>query len=187
VLAIERVERIRDEVGHRSWHELGLEELARAAGLSRMTLNRRGITKDQILEDLAALLASEYQAAALPALTALAPAPTRLAMALRSICEVEERYLGLLDALGDRLADVYHEPGAGEVLTLPSFTDALRRILQDGANEGTLAVGASIDETATLLLNAAGWTYRHMRTGHRWPPAKACDGVVDLLLAGVSR
>lgn len=181
-----RLERIRDELGHRPWHELGVEELARAAGVSRMTLHRRGVSKDAIGDGLATLLADEYREAALPALTASGPARERLAVALTALCRVDERYLGLLDALGDRLGLIFHEEGDGEVLTRTDFTDALRRILQDGVRDGTLRVDHDLQETATLVFNAAGWTYRHMRTGHRWSAEKATDRVVELLVAGVS-
>ena len=184
-LETERLERIRDTLGHRSWHELGIEELARAAGLSRMTLHRRGITKDTLRGGLAELLIAEHRAAALPALTSDAPAPERLALALAGACDVDERYLGLIDGLEDELGQVFHEPGEGPVLTRPSFTDALRRILLDGERDGTLTARGDVDETATLLFNAAGWTYRHMRTGHRWSAEKAREQVVALLVAGV--
>jgi AcrR family transcriptional regulator len=185
MLEIERVRRIRDEVGHRPWHELGLEELARAAGVSRMTLHRHGIDKDSIRASLSELLISEYQAGALPALTSSEPAAERLELALRSICATDERYLGLIDALGDEDRDgIFHEPGEGEVLTRTSIVDALRRILEDGVRDGTLAVD-DVDEMATLLQNATGWTYRHMRSGHRWSPERASSRVVSLLVAGV--
>lgn len=185
MLEPERVRQIRDQLGHRAWHELPLEELARSAGLSRMTLHRRGITREDILSELAQLLESEYRQAALPALSALAPAPERLTMVLRSTCEIDERYLGLMEALHTQLPAIYHEPGEGEVLTRGPFIDALKRILQDGVREGTLALPGDLDETATLLFNAAGWTYREMRTGHRWSPQKAREQVVRLLVSGM--
>jgi AcrR family transcriptional regulator len=185
MLEEERVRQIRDELGHRAWHELALDELARSAGLSRMTLHRRGITREDILAALAEMLEREHQEAALPALSSLAPAPERLAMALRSACEIDERYLGLMEALHGQLPEIYHEPGDGEVLTRGPFIDALKRILQDGVTEGTLAVTEDLDETATLLFNATAWTYREMRNGHRWPPQKAQDRVVHLLIAGM--
>jgi AcrR family transcriptional regulator len=183
----ERLEGIRDELGARRWHELGIEELAAAAGLSRMTLHRRGIGKEEIRAALAELLADEFRAAALPALTASGPAPERLRAALEATCRVDERYLGLIEGLGDDLEPIFHEGGDGEVLTKGSFTDALRRILEDGAREGTLDPGDDAEEKATLIFNAAGWTYRHMRLGHRWDPDRAREGVVDLLVAGVRK
>lgn len=185
MLEIERIRQIRDELGRRPWHELALDELARSAGLSRMTLHRRGVSREDILTGLGELLESEYQAATLPALASLAPAPDRLAMVLSAICEIDERYLGLMEALSAQLEVIYHEPREGEVLTRAPFVSAISRILQDGVNEGTLALRGDLDETATLLFNAAGWTYRHMRTGHRWPEEKAREQIVDLLVAGV--
>lgn len=185
MLEVERIRRIRDELGHRDWRELALDDLARSAGLSRMTLHRRGITREQILAELAKLLESEYQQAVLPALSSLARAPQRLAMALGATCTIDERYLGLMGALHEQLATIYHDPGDGEVLTRAPFIDALRRILTDGVNEGTLTLEHDLDETATLLYNATGWTYREMRTGHRWPPEKARERVVGLLVAGM--
>jgi AcrR family transcriptional regulator len=185
MLETERLRRIRDELGHRPWHELKIDELAHAAGLSRMTLHRRGVAKEDIAHGLRRLLAEEHAASALPALTASGPADERLGMALRAACAVEERYLGIIEGLGDRINDVFHEPGEGEVLTRPVFTDAIRRILEDGAADGTLRELDDPVETATLLFNAAGWTYRHMRTGHRWGVERASEQLADLLVAGV--
>jgi AcrR family transcriptional regulator len=185
MLETERLRRIRDELGHRRWHELRIDELAQAAGLSRMTLHRRGVTKEDIAAGLRRLLAEEHAAAALPALTASGPADMRLGMALRAMCAVDERYMGIIEGLADQIMEEFHEPGAGEVLTRTVFTDAIRRILEDGAAEGTLDPGADPSETATLLFNAAGWTYRHMRTGHRWSAERASGRLVELLVAGV--
>ncbi len=92
----------------------------------------------------------------------------------------------MIDALGDRIADVFHEAGDGEVLTSPYFTEALRRILEDGMRDGSLAVHNDVAETATLLFNAATWTYHHMRVGHRWSPEKASRQVTELLVRGVA-
>jgi AcrR family transcriptional regulator len=181
----ERILQLRDAVGQRPWNEVSLEELARAAGISRMTLHRHGVGRDEILTALGELLASEHSQAALPALTSLAPAPQRLAMALRAKLEVDERYLGLMEALQHQLPAVYHEQGDGEVLTRGPFIDGIKRILQDGAVEGTLAAQDNLDEAATLIFNATGWTYREMRNGHRWPPQKARERVVELLMHGV--
>jgi AcrR family transcriptional regulator len=187
MLEIERLRQIRDELVGRSWHELGIEDIARAAGLSRMTLHRRGIDKDLIGRAMVELMASEFQIAALLALTSSAPAPQRLELALRSFCEVSERFLGLMDDLGDGVAQVFHERGEDdEIRTHPWFTDALRRILEDGVRDGTLKDGQDVDEVATLLFNSVIWTYRHMRMGHLWTAEKASDRVVSLLVSSAA-
>jgi AcrR family transcriptional regulator len=186
-LESDRLERIRDALGDRAWHELSLDDLARAAGLTRMTFHRRGISRDMVRDGLVELLVSEYEAAALPALSSSADAPERMRLALESVCRVEEHYLGLIEGLGEQISAIYHEPGDGAVLTRGPFVAAIRRILQDGARERTLDPGEDLDESATLLFNATGWTYRHMRSGHHWPPEKARPMVVALLIDGIRR
>lgn len=186
-LGSDRLERIRDALGDRAWHELSLDDLARAAGLTRMTFHRRGISRDMVRDGLVELLVSEYEAAALPALSSSADAPERMRLALESVCRVEEHYLGLIQGLGDQIAAIYHDPGDGAVLTRGPFVAAIRRILQDGERERTLDPGEDLDESATLLFNATGWTYRHMRSGHHWPPEKARPMVVALLIDGIRR
>ncbi|MGE4427031.1 MAG: hypothetical protein AB7G37_11320, partial [Solirubrobacteraceae bacterium] len=181
----ERLERIRDQLGDRPWDMVTVAELAQAAGMSRMTLHRRGIGKPEIQGQLASLLERDYRDALLPALVARADGRERLRMALEAVCAVDERSLGTLWALGDRVGQVFHDPGDGPVLTRATFTDGLRRILEDGITDGTLRA-EDPEEAATLLFNAVGWTYRHLRRGHRWPPDRARDGVVALLLDGVT-
>lgn len=183
----ERIERIRDALGGRDWHAVTLSDLAEAAGVSRMTLHRRGIGKDEVLRQIGALMVQDHRDAIYPALVADGDGQRRLRIALEGLCAVNERYLGISDALSAiQLAEVFHEPGEGPVLTRASFTAGMRRILADGMAEGSLRE-ADLDDTATLLFNAVGWTYRHMRTGHRWEPERARDAVVELLLHGMLR
>ncbi len=185
VLDEERLRRLRDALGDRPWHAVTVAELAAGAGLSRMTLHRRGIGKDELLRQLAGLLEREYREALLPALVARDDARGRLRLALAAICEVDERSLGVLHALGEGLDEVFHEAGAGPVLTRATFTDGLRRILEDGVADGTLRT-EDAEASATLLFNATGWTYRHLRLGHRWSAERARTSVVDLLVDGVA-
>jgi AcrR family transcriptional regulator len=186
-LELDRVERVRDVLGGREWRSVTLAELAEAAGVSRMTLHRRGIGKDEVLRQLGELMIQEHRDAIYPALVAAGDGRERLRMALEGLCAVSERYLGMIEDLGSvQLEAVFHEPGEGAVLTREPFTAGMRRILVDGTADGTLRVG-DLDDTATLLFNAVGWTYRHMRTGHRWAPERAREAVVDLLLHGTVR
>jgi AcrR family transcriptional regulator len=179
------LDRVRDRLRDRDWRDVTVEEMGQAIGMSRMTLHRRGISKDVLLGQLAGLLEGEYREAILPALVSVAPPAERLRAALIALCGVNERYLGLLEALGRASAFVFHEEGEGPVLTKVTFTDALRRILEDGIADGTLRAEDPA-EMATLLFNATGWTYRHMRTGHRWAPDQVREQLVSLLLDGVT-
>jgi AcrR family transcriptional regulator len=178
--------RIRDNLPGRTWESITTAELAEASGLSRMTLHRRGITKDELLVQFGARLEAEYRDALFDALTAPGTARERLRHALLAVCEVNERYLPLLDALAAQMDAVFHQPAppGQPVLTRPAFAGALRRLLEDGRHDGSIAV-VDPEETATLLFNAVDHTYRHMRTGHRWAAPRARERVVALVLNGL--
>ncbi len=180
------IDRIRVGLGARDWSSVTMSELAAAAGVSRMTLHRRGIGKDDGLEQLGWRLDVVLRDALLEVLAAVGPARERLRRALEALCDVDERYLPVLSALGSRLDAIYHEPGApGEpVLTRARFTDGVRRLLEDGRLDGSVQV-EDPELAATLVYNAVGHTYRHMRMGHRWPAADARRRVVDLVVDGL--
>ncbi len=180
------IDRIRVGLGARDWSSVTMSELAAAAGVSRMTLHRRGIGKDDVLEQLGRRLDEEQRDALVEVLAAVGPARERLRRALEALCDVDERYLPVLSALGSRLDAIYHEPGApGEpVLTRARFTDGVRRLLEDGRLDGSVQV-EDPELAATLVYNAVGHTYRHMRMGHRWPAADARRRVVDLVVDGL--
>jgi AcrR family transcriptional regulator len=120
-----------------------------------------------------------------PALTAAGSGRERLEQALAGYCEAVEANLELLAALAE--ADhntIFHEEGP-RGLTRQAFTEPIRRLLQDGAADGSLA-SEDPEETATLLLNLVSWTYRHLRRGHGWEPERARDGVLRIALDGVA-
>lgn len=161
-----------------------LERISTAAGVSRMTLHRRGVSKADILRAIAEELERDYRDAMWPALVARGTGRERLEMALDALCEVTERNLALLAALSAAArAAIYHEEGAG-ALTRYVFAEPLQRLLLDGAADGTLQP-VDATETATVLFNVIGHTYTHLRTDHRWDRERARAGVVGLVLGGV--
>src|SRR4029450_6460308 len=108
-----------------------------------------------------------------------APGPgrggARLDEALAGYCEAVEANLEVLAALAE--ADhnaIFHEEGP-RGLSRPAFTEPIRRLLQDGAADGSLAA-EDPEETATLLLTLVSWTSRHLRRGHGWDAQRARDG-----------
>ena len=82
------------------WKQLTLERVAVAAGVSRVTLWRQGVTLEQITEGLLMRLTQDYQAALWPTLTAQGSGHTRLTAALEALCSVAERHLPLLVEIG---------------------------------------------------------------------------------------
>jgi AcrR family transcriptional regulator len=167
------------------WREATLERIATEAGVSRMTLHRRGVTREGLLAGLSQRLEDEYRAGMWPALTAPGSGRERLEQALAGYCEAVEANLEVLAALAE--ADhnaIFHEEGP-RGLSRPAFTEPIRRLLQDGAADGSLTADDP-EETATLLLNLVSWTYRHLRRGHSWDAQRARDGVLRIALDGVA-
>jgi AcrR family transcriptional regulator len=167
------------------WQQATLERIAAEAGVSRMTLHRRGVTRDGLLSALGERLETAYRSAMWPALTARGSGRVRLERALAGYCDAVEANLEVVSALAE--ADhgaIFHEDGP-RGLSRPSFTEPIRRLLEDGAADGSL-VAADPDETATLLLNVVSWTYRHLRRGHGWSAERARGGVLRIALDGVA-
>jgi AcrR family transcriptional regulator len=161
-----------------------LEAIAEAAGVSRVTLHRRGFTKERLLAGLAEAATVDYRDAMWPALTAAGSGADRLQRALVSLCASAERNLAVLIALQAHTDVIFHEEADTERLTRSVFTEPLERLLRDGAADGTLRP-VDPQESATVLFNLVGWTYVHLRHGHRWAPDRARAAVLDVALNGL--
>jgi AcrR family transcriptional regulator len=167
------------------YQQATLERIATEAGVSRMTLHRRGVTRDGLLGALAERLETAYRSAMWPALTARGSGRERLEQALAGYCEAVEANLEVLAALAEADHNAIFHEGGPRGLTRQAFTEPIRRLLQDGVADGSL-VAADPAETATLLLNLVSWTYRHLRRGHGWDAERARDGVLRIALNGVA-
>ncbi|MGH2713854.1 MAG: TetR/AcrR family transcriptional regulator [Thermoleophilaceae bacterium] len=179
------VEGARRALGEFGWEGATLERIAEAAGVSRMTLHRRGVSRHGLLGRLARALEDDYRAALWPPLTAPGSGRERLELALSAECGVVEGNLELLEALsGSVRAAVFHEQDP-RGLTREVFVEPLRRILTDGVADGSLRA-TDPGETATVLFNLVGFTYRHLRVGHGWDPKRAQDRVLEIAIEGVA-
>jgi AcrR family transcriptional regulator len=175
----------RQAIERHGWHDATLERIAGEAGLSRMTLHRRGVTRESVLASLARAFEEDYRSAMWPALTAPGSARERLEMALDALCDICDANLELLSALGEATrARIFHEPGEA-VLTRSVFTEPVERLLRDGIADGSLKPSDPA-ETATVLYNLVNHTYRHLRRSHGWPPQRAREGVLSLALEGIA-
>jgi AcrR family transcriptional regulator len=174
----------RRAVERHGWEGATLQRLADEAGVSRMTLHRRGVSREALLAALGEQLEREYRDALWPALTASGSALERLELALASLFDVVDGNLELLDALSHAERDaVFHEQRR-PALTKRVFTEPVEHLLADGAADGSLAVDDP-EETATVLFNLGGHTYRHLRAGHGWSPKRTRRAVLELALRGV--
>ena len=163
-----------------------LERIAQQAGVSRVTLHRRGMTKDSLLGELVATSTEDYRRSIWPALTGEGTGFERLQRALEALCASAEAHLPLLVALRAQSDAVFHAEDEGEALTRTIFTEPLERLLRDGAADGSLRDVDPV-ETATVLFNLVGLTYMHLRSGHGWSQERATRTTLGLALHGVAR
>src|SRR5919112_615285 len=92
-------------------------------GWSGLTLQRRGVSRDVLLAALGEQLEREYREALWPALTAPGTPLERLELALAALCDVVDRNLELLDALGHHERDVVFHEDPKPALTKAVFTE----------------------------------------------------------------
>ncbi len=162
-----------------------LERISAEAGVSRMTLHRRGLSKNEIVEAIGRRLERDYREAIWPALVAKGAGRERLRRAIEALCAVTEDNRATLGALSAAARDrIYHDPGPGR-LTRKVFVEPLERLLLDGAADGSLAAGDP-QERATLIFNAVCHTYAHLRVEHGWSAQRCRRGVTELVLNGVT-
>lgn len=160
-----------------------LDRIAEEAGMSRATVYRRRVSRDQLVSALTSRAAETFRAALWPALTSPGRAADRLRAALEATCQVADDYLDLLAGLYLAHGEVFHKPGP-DALTVDVFAEPYERLLLDGAIDGSLRdVPATV--TASVLFNMLGWGYVHLRASHHWDADRAREAVIDLVLFGL--
>lgn len=180
----ELLDAFRAALRNHGWAGATLERIANEAGVSRVTLHRQRVGKEELFAALIEAATERYRSAMWPALTADAPADQRLETALGALCAMAEAELEVLVALRAQSDAVFHEPDQDEQLTRSVFTEPLERILRDGMSDSTVKTADPV-ELATVLFNLVGWTYVHLRTGHNWSPERAQRATLDVALGGV--
>lgn len=176
------------EAGRRAFARYGyggatIERIAREAGLSRVTLHRRGIDRDAVLAALAQEADDAYRRALWPALTGSGSGRERLELALSAMCETAEAELEVLLALRAQSDAIFHDDTPQG--TRGVFVEPLARLLRDGASDGSLRPIADPDTAATVLFNQVGGTYMHLRGDHGWEAGRCRDALLDLTMQGV--
>ncbi|WP_454860035.1 TetR/AcrR family transcriptional regulator [Promicromonospora soli] len=163
---------------------LTLDRVAAEANMSRATVYRRGVTREQLVEALTAEAASTYNRAMLPALSAPGTARERLDLALRALCAAADDHLYLLAGMFLAHGEVFHRSGP-DALVVDVFAEPFERLLRDGAADGSLRdLPPAI--TATALFNLVAWGYIHLRAAHEWNRESAAQTILDLVLHGVA-
>ncbi|SUA47466.1 transcriptional repressor BetI [Nocardia africana] len=170
-------------VGRWGLGELTLERVASEAGMSRATIYRRGVTREDLVAALTARAADTFRDEIWPALTGSGTAAQRLRAALEAMCRTADKHLPVLAGMFLAHGEVFHKPGP-DALVVDVFAEPFERLLRDGVADGSLR-DVPPTTTATVLFNTVGWGYIHLRAGHDWDPATARRAVLDLVLTGL--
>ena len=175
-------------VGRSGLSALTIERLAEAAGVSRMTLHRRGVNRARVVDALVQRAGQAYVAALWPALTSPGTGSDRLADALAAICATADDHLALLAGLFAEPDSPFHGAAGDQDQreTEALFVAPLARLLRDGELDGSLDHVPDPAETAAVMFNIVGWGYIHLRHAQQWPPSRARTAVVGFALASVA-
>jgi AcrR family transcriptional regulator len=179
------VEGARRAIELHGWQGATLARIAEEARLSRMTLYRRGLGREEILALLVDAYERDFRESLEPAVAGRGTGLRRLRRALLSVCEVTERHLAFLRGLDEETDQRFFHERAAEVRSREAYVSPFERVLEEGMRDGSIR-RVDVRETSTLLVNAVDRTYRHLRIAHGWPPARARRALLDLLARGVA-
>lgn len=165
------------------WAALRLERIAEAAGVSRATVWRRGLTRHAVEQLMREQLVADYQALMWEPLTMPGTGAARFAAALHALCAVAERNLPLLA----HSHTAFHGPDMDAAGLAVDYFAPWLRILEQGQADGSLAPVAEARRFAVLISDTVLFSYVHLRAHHHgygWTPEAARDAVVDLVAHG---
>jgi AcrR family transcriptional regulator len=178
------VEGARRAIEAGGWQAATLTRIAEEAGLSRMTLHRRGLGREEIFALLARDYEDAFRAALWPAVTARGTGAERLEATLVAVCEVTEDHLAFLSALDEESDKRFFHESDGEVRSREGYINPIERLLEDGIADGSIRP-VEVEETATVLVNAVDRTYRHLRRAHDWDTERSREVLIELVLRGL--
>jgi AcrR family transcriptional regulator len=163
---------------------LSLERIAAEAGLSRVTLHRRGFTTEEIFDELVERGMTEQREALWPVLAAEGSGAERLRLALEAILGRCEEDLDVLLAISAQ-SDVRRHHEGGPAATAQRITsagrvlvDPLQVLIREGVSDGSLRE-VDADAEAVLLLVSVAATYVRLRTAFDMPARPAREMVID--------
>ena len=152
--------------------------------MSRMTLHRRGLGREEIFALLARDYENAFKAALWPFVTGRGTGAERLEATLVAVCEVTEDHLSFLSALDEEADRRFFHESVGEVRSRDGYINPIERLLADGIADGSIR-RVEVEETATVLVNAVDRTYRHLRRAHDWDEERSRAALIDLVLRGL--
>lgn len=161
-------------------HALTLTGIAERAGVSRVTVHRRGASLDDYIVAVLARASDDLRESLWPLLTSHDRAVDRLESALTILCRVCERHSGIMVAMfGVPARPIRERP---DRTTSQEFIEPFAKLIADGLADGSIVCDDPLRD-ATLTANTVAWSYLHMRRAHAWQTDEAATRVVALAMA----
>ena len=155
------------------WGGVTLEKVADRVGRARVTLWRKGITREVLRRRPARRAGRGLPAHAVAGAQRRGSRPRPPGRrACTALCEVIDRHLPLVLASDT----VFHQGPPATVLV--DYTAPFARFVSDAQADGSLPRTDSPHEQALLAFNTVAWTYTHMRGHHDWPAPRARERIV---------
>jgi AcrR family transcriptional regulator len=180
----------REAVIKHGYAGLSLERIAVEAGVSRVTLHRRGFTTEQIFDELVERGMAEQREALWPVMSADGNGAERLRLALEAICDRCEEDLDVLLAISAQADERRHTtevppPRAGRVTSAGAvLVDPLQVLIREGILDGSLRE-VDPEAEAMLLLVSVAVTYVRLRTAFGLSRKRTREMVIDHSLAAL--
>lgn len=168
----------RKAVERHGYGGLTLERIAAEADVSRVTLHRRGHSKDEIFAALVTQMFEEHRDALWPALVNGGNGAERLNLAVAKVCDLCERDLMVLLAVRAQLDAEIHSEGGRAPRPSRLVAEPLQVLARDGIADGSLRPGDP-EVFAALIANWAGSTYVNLRTSFGWKQRRARSVVLE--------
>lgn len=165
------------------WDGLTLERVAEEANVSRPTLWRRGITREQLISALLGRLADTYRDAMTRAVLTEGTGRERLDRAMHALLDVADEHLQLLAATDT----AFHEASPERGVRHTPYISPIERLLRDGIADRSITWTrdeAALKDFAIVLFNLV-WTYVHLRTRHGWSARRTRTALLAPLLASL--
>ena len=160
-------------------HALTLTEIAARAGVSRVTVHRRGAGLDEYIVAVLARASDDLRRSLWPVMTSQGRAIDRLASALSILSQVCERHSGIMVAMFGVPARPL--PDRPDRTTSLEFIEPFAKLIADGVADDSIVCDDPLQD-ATLTANTVAWSYLHMRRAHGWRTDDAAGRVVELAL-----
>ncbi len=169
----------------RGYHGTSIQHLADALGLQKGSLYSHIGSKEELLFDVVNDGAERFLERGERALQLQAMATVRLRRLLVSHIETAIEHLDAATVFLNEWRYLSTDKRAEIQAKRDRYEEIVRKIIQDGIDEGEFRSDANVRFAARLVLSAGNWTYAWFKPGGELGPTAIGEMFADLLIRGI--